>query len=204
VYVCVGGRCLSGGSLGLQTQRLVREYDLARQTHTRTLRPNVRWISSAAVHPSGLALVVGSYDRRVAWLDPALAGDGGGVGTGGPTQTLRFHREAVRAVAFHARAPLFATAADDGTVHVFHGKVTDAEALEGPSIVPLKVLRGHAITDGLGTQSHAEEHASLRARWAAYVGRGLRRRAGVLDCVFHPTQPWLVSAGADGTARLYT
>ena len=27
---------------------------------------------------------------------------------------------------------------------------------------------------------------------------------GVLDCVFHPSQPWLFSAGTDHTIRLYT
>jgi WD40 repeat protein len=25
---------------------------------------------------------------------------------------------------------------------------------------------------------------------------------GVIDCVFHPTQPWVFSSGADGTIRL--
>jgi ribosome biogenesis protein ERB1 len=26
---------------------------------------------------------------------------------------------------------------------------------------------------------------------------------GVIDCVFHPTQPWLFSAGADKTIMLF-
>lgn len=26
---------------------------------------------------------------------------------------------------------------------------------------------------------------------------------GVLDCVFHPTQPWLFTAGADGIVNLF-
>ncbi|KAJ2680163.1 Ribosome biogenesis protein 1, partial [Coemansia sp. RSA 1285] len=47
---------------------------------------------------------------------------------------------------------------------------------QNPLIVPLKILRGHEI------------HSSL----------------GVLDCVFHPVQPWLLSSGADGTIRLWT
>ena len=38
-----------------------------------------------------------------------------------------------------------------------------------------QILRGHSTKDGLN----------------------------VLDCVFHPRQPWLATAGADGTARLY-
>ena len=27
---------------------------------------------------------------------------------------------------------------------------------------------------------------------------------GVLDCVFHPSQPWLFTAGADATVRLFS
>lgn len=42
-------------------------------------------------------------------------------------------------------------------------------------IVPLKILRGHEIKDDLG----------------------------VLDTQFHPTQPWIITAGADHTIRMY-
>jgi ribosome biogenesis protein ERB1 len=41
--------------------------------------------------------------------------------------------------------------------------------------VPVKVLRGHAVTD----------------------------HAGVLDVAFHPTQPWVFTAGGDGEALLW-
>lgn len=40
-----------------------------------------------------------------------------------PYQTLRLHGKAVRAVAFHPRYPLFATAGDDPYVVVSHGMV---------------------------------------------------------------------------------
>jgi ribosome biogenesis protein ERB1 len=43
-------------------------------------------------------------------------------------------------------------------------------------IVPVKVLKGHKSSSGLG----------------------------VLHSVFHPTQPWLFTAGADGRILLYT
>jgi ribosome biogenesis protein ERB1 len=52
-----------------------------------------------------------------------------------------------------------------------------SDLMQNPLIVPVKILRGHT------------QDAS-----------GL----GVLDVCFHPTQPWLFSAGADGTARLFT
>ncbi|XP_052060080.1 ribosome biogenesis protein bop1-like [Mytilus californianus] len=92
-----------------------------------------------------------------------------------PYQTLRHHKKAIRQVSFHKRYPLFASASDDGTVIVCHGMVYN-DLLQNPLIVPVKVLHGHKITKDLG----------------------------VIDCEFHPTQPWVFSSGADGTIRLYT
>ncbi|NWX94638.1 BOP1 protein, partial [Nothoprocta pentlandii] len=92
-----------------------------------------------------------------------------------PYQLLRHHKKALRSVAFHKRYPLFASASDDGTVIVCHGMVYN-DLLQNPLLVPVKVLKGHAPTWDLG----------------------------VLDVLFHPTQPWVFSAGADGTVRLYT
>ena len=43
-----------------------------------------------------------------------------------PYRSLRYHGQAVRGVAFHARHPLFASASDDGAAHVFHGMVYQA------------------------------------------------------------------------------
>ena len=48
--------------------------------------------------------------------------------------------------------------------------------MTNPLIVPVKILRGHTVV--------ASE--------------------GVLDVAFHPTQPWLFTAGADSTINLYT
>jgi WD40 repeat protein len=96
-----------------------------------------------------------------------------------PFKTLKYHDKGVRRAIFHRSSPLMATASDDGTLHVFHARVFDGpedEFGKNPLIVPLKVLRGHAKTsEGLG----------------------------VLDAVFHPTQPWLFSCGADGTIKLW-
>jgi ribosome biogenesis protein ERB1 len=51
----------------------------------------------------------------VAWYDTELSTK--------PYRALRYHQGAVRAVAFHRSYPLFASASDDGSVHVFHGMV---------------------------------------------------------------------------------
>jgi len=92
-----------------------------------------------------------------------------------PYKNLRYHRESIRSVVFHKRYPLFASCSDDLKLHVFHGMVY-SDLLKNAMIVPLKQLKGHKLKDDLG----------------------------ILDCIFHPVQPWLFSAGADGTVRLFT
>ncbi|RMY78934.1 hypothetical protein D0864_09190 [Hortaea werneckii] len=92
-----------------------------------------------------------------------------------PYKTLRYHSKAIRSVAFHPKLPLFADASDDGSLQVFHGKVV-GDSLENATVVPLKVLRGHRVVKELG----------------------------VLDVVWHPREAWCVSAGADGSLRVWT
>lgn len=86
----------------------------------------------------------------------------------------RYHTRALRSVAFHPTLPLFASASDDGTIQIFHATVY-ADLMQNPLIVPLKILRGHRITEGLG----------------------------VLDIRWHPEKPWLVSSASDGEVRLW-
>jgi ribosome biogenesis protein ERB1 len=136
---------------------------------------------------------MGSYDRRLCWFDMDLSTS--------PYKTMRAHKYAVRSVAYHPRLPLFASASDDATIHVYHGRVYGrprqppfprraipasrlprsrvhlaADLLMNPLIVPLKILKVHKHHDHLG----------------------------VMSIVFHPTQPWLFSAGSDGEVHLLT
>lgn len=92
-----------------------------------------------------------------------------------PYKTLRYHSKAIRNVKFHPSLPLFVDGSDDGTLQVFHGKVV-GDSMENATVVPLKVLRGHRVV----------------------------RELGVLDVEWHPREAWCVSAGADGTLRLWT
>lgn len=93
-----------------------------------------------------------------------------------PYKTLRYHPKAIRQVRFHhGGLPLFADASDDGSIQIFHGKVV-GDLMENATIVPLKVLRGHQVKSELG----------------------------VLDIDWHPRSAWIVSAGADGTCRLWS
>ncbi|KAL5022280.1 hypothetical protein ScPMuIL_001435 [Solemya velum] len=153
--------------LFVATQRYVRIYNLLKQELSKKLMTNCKWVSSIAVHPGGDNVIVGSYDSRLSWFDLDLSTK--------PYQTLRHHKKALRQVCYHKRYPLFASASDDCTVIVCHGMVF-SDLLQNPQLVPVKVLKGHTQTKGLG----------------------------VLDCVFHPTQPWIFSSGSDGTIRLYT
>ena len=70
-----------------------------------------------------------------------------------PYKTLRFAERAVRDVAFHKGGiKCFASASDEGVVQVFWADVrTDGSVDVNPTIVPLKVLRGHRVVDSLGT-----------------------------------------------------
>jgi len=152
--------------LFVATQRHVYVYNLAKQALQKTLQAGSGPLSSLAVHPRGDNVLVGSGDKRIAWFDLDLGAR--------PYKAFASHGAGVTGVAFHERYPLFASASDDGTAHVFHGRVYD-DLNSNALIVPLKVLRGHEV----------------------------RAHAGVAAIAWHPQQPWLVTAGADGVARLW-
>lgn len=138
------------------------------------------------VHPSGDHLIVGGYDRKLCWFDLELSDK--------PYKILRYgfpaydslrqlnwkfffssyHTRAIRSLAFHPTYPLFASSSDDGAIQVFHSRVYN-DLMTDPLIVPLKILRGHFVKEGLGV---------LQVKWCA-------------------RQPWLVSGGADGTVGLW-
>ena len=151
--------------LFVATASHVRVYNLVKQALVKKLSHGPI-ISALAVHPTGDHVLVGGNDRKLAWFDLDLSTR--------PYKQLASHTAGVTSVAYHGRRPLFASASQDGTAHVFHGMVY-ADLLQNPLIVPLRVLRGH----------------------------GVKEQEGVLALAWHPTQPWLLTAGADGTARLY-
>ncbi|XP_020580483.1 ribosome biogenesis protein BOP1 homolog [Phalaenopsis equestris] len=91
-----------------------------------------------------------------------------------PYKILKTHPKDITNVAFHRSYPLFASSSEDCTAYVFHGTVY-SDLNQNPLIVPLEILRGHASS----------------------------KHGGVLDCAFHPRQPWLFTAGADSVIKLY-
>ena len=68
-----------------------------------------------------LLMSVETQDKRLAWYDLDLSTK--------PYRSLRYHEKALRGVAYHARHPLFASASDDGALHVFHGMVYQVRAV---------------------------------------------------------------------------
>ena len=90
------------------------------------------------------------------------------------THTHAYIQYIYRSVSIHKRLPLFATGGEDGMVYVFHGMVYN-DLMDNPLVVPLKRIHAHTCD---GTD-------------------------GVMDCSFHPTQPWLLTCGVDKTIRLF-
>jgi len=153
--------------LFVATQTSIRVYHLQKQELIKKLTSGVKWISSMDIHPQGDNVIIGSYDKRLCWFDNDLSTK--------PYKTLRHHKKAIRQVKFHPNYPLFASASDDGTVIICHGKVF-SDLMQNPLIVPVKIIRCHKPIGDFG----------------------------VTDCAFHPSQPWIFTAGADNTVKLCT
>ena len=68
-----------------------------------------------------------------------------------------------------------ASCSDDGKVNIFHTMVYD-DYTRNPLIVPVKRIEAHDVVGG----------------------------RGVLDAIFHPTQPWIFTAGADAMTVLFS
>ncbi|KAK2466502.1 hypothetical protein APHAL10511_002144 [Amanita phalloides] len=127
--------------LFVATQQYIRSYNLAEQKLIKTYMPGIKWISSMDIHPSGDHLIVGGYDRKLCWFDLELSDK--------PYKVLRYHAKAIRSLHFHPSYPLFASSSDDGSIQVFHSRVY-SDLMTDPLIVPLKILRGHHVREGLG------------------------------------------------------
>jgi ribosome biogenesis protein ERB1 len=149
------------------TMQHIRVYSLATRSIVQKLTPRVRWLSTLDIQPGGDNVLCGSYEKRLCWFDLDYGEK--------PYRVIRNHSMAVRKVCFHPRLPLFASAGDDGTVHVFHATVYD-DLGKDPLLVPLRILHGHQVS----------------------------QRLGVFDIAFHPRLPWLFSVGADGACHLWT
>lgn len=125
---------------------------------------------------SGNNLFVGGLDKVFSWIDMELSTK--------PWRTLKNHSAAVRSLSYHRRYPLLATASDDGTAIVYHARIPQ-DLMRENELVPVKRLFAHRPQKKKVKEE--KEQAKLT----------------ILDVMFHPTQPWLLTAGADGTIGLF-
>ncbi|KAK9725457.1 hypothetical protein RND81_05G145000 [Saponaria officinalis] len=91
-----------------------------------------------------------------------------------PYKKYKSHSKDITNVSFHRSYPLFASCSEDGQAYVYHGMVY-SDLNQDPLLVPLIKFLGHSSS----------------------------KERGVLDCKFHPRQPWLFTAGADSVIKLY-
>ncbi|CAI4221219.1 unnamed protein product [Auanema sp. JU1783] len=92
-----------------------------------------------------------------------------------PWKRLKHHSSAIRSVAYHKKYPLLASVSDDGTAMIYYARI-HTDLAKDNELYPVKRLYGHQQTNDLH----------------------------MLDCVWHPTQAWLLTAGADGKIGLFS
>jgi ribosome biogenesis protein ERB1 len=177
----------------VSSKRHIRVYNLAKQTLARKLQPGVQWISSFDCHPGGDNLLLGSFDRRVCWFDLDLSNR--------PYKTLKLGQQAVRSVAYSPKYPMFAAGNDHGQVQIFHGRVY-SDLMQNALIVPLKKLKGHKVVDGVGKRFCVHFFAVASGRFSQTIFP--LPLSGVMDVKWHPTQPWVITAGADKVIHLFS
>ena len=150
------------------------------------------------VHPSGDHVLMGSYDKRLCWFDMDLSTS--------PYKTLRAHQYAVRSVAYHPRLPLFASASDDATIHVYHGRVYGAQRRRLHRVCAVNIFCAqHALTVLLPVPPAADLLTNpLIVPLKILKVHKMHEHLGVMSIAFHPTQPWLFSSGSDGKVHLIT
>ncbi|KAI6217676.1 Ribosome biogenesis protein BOP1-like protein [Aphelenchoides fujianensis] len=156
------------------TMQYIRLYDLAKCTLLKKIFTGTKWLSSIQLDAHGNNLFVGGLDRVFSWIDLELSNK--------PWKTLRSHSAAVRALTYHRKFPLLATVSDDATAIVYHARCPQ-DFTEENELVPVKRLFGH---------KHQQEEVKKD-----------KEQLAMLSAVFHPTQPWLLTGGADGQIGLF-
>lgn len=142
------------------------------------------------LHPQGNNLFIGGLDKVFSWIDLELGAK--------PWRTLKNHTSAIRSLAVHNRYPLLATVSDDATAIVYHAKVSN-DLLHDNELIPVKRLFGHKckVQKALKEAKNNEDDKSEELIRPA-------DQLAILSVVFHPTQAWLLTAGADGQIGLFS
>lgn len=94
-----------------------------------------------------------------------------------PWKTFKHHTSGIRSVCHSNKHPLLATVGDDGQAVIYYTRIPQDVVAEN-EIIPVKRLFGHKKEDKSGLT--------------------------ILTSVWHTTQPWLITGGADGQIGLFT
>jgi ribosome biogenesis protein ERB1 len=146
------------------------------------------------LHPHGDNIFLGGLDRVFSWIDLELSSK--------PWKSLQNHSSAIRSLAYHNRYPLLATTGDDATVIVYHARVS-RDFTHDNELVPVKRLFGHK----LNAQKEFEDAKRAIAEKDAdstTTDKMTKPNLTILSVVFHPSQPWLITGGADGQIGLFS
>ncbi|EPY16367.1 ribosome biogenesis protein ERB1 [Strigomonas culicis] len=119
----------------LSTTNSVRCYNLLAHKLQKRFKAPGGITTCLSIHPEGDNFLVGDSTSHTAWYDCDFSEK--------PYKRMRSHKGVVNGVAFHPNTnayPLFASAASDGQVHVFHGMVYD-DYNKNALLVPVKILK---------------------------------------------------------------
>ncbi|OUS41777.1 NUC169 domain-domain-containing protein, partial [Ostreococcus tauri] len=125
------------------TSSHVRVFDVREQKLLYKLKPGNSAINNFSLDQRGETIAVCTSDCRVYLFEEAVSS---------PLKVIQLQSGSGLATSFHPRLPLFAVAATNGLVHVFHFKVNDL--IRDPTIVPLKLLKPRGA-DNTGVQTCA-------------------------------------------------
>jgi ribosome biogenesis protein ERB1 len=167
---------------------------------SRFLSPMIGWITCFDVHRSGLNLLVGGLEGKVAWYDIDLSHT--------PFKTFNYHRNkhCVRACAYHPHANyqhLWATTADDGKIYVFYCRMF-RDKFEDPILIPLKILSLNSNTGNIAvTNNNSKSGSDSKSKTKTKLKKKTYHHR-CLDLKWHVTQPWLFVACSDAVIRKYS
>lgn len=158
----------------------------------RKLYTGSKFVSCMQLHSQGNNLFVGGLDNVFSWIDLELSNK--------PWRTLKNHTSAIRSLAVHNRYPLLATVSDDATAIVYHAKVSN-DYLHDNELIPVKRLFGHKYKSQK-TLNETKKNENEKSANNEYMCSA--DQLAILSAIFHPTQAWLFTAGADGQIGLFS
>ncbi|KAH0996995.1 hypothetical protein GBA52_020859 [Prunus armeniaca] len=163
----------------IPTQEEINSYQLMyEEDHPKFIpkRGHEDAVTSVSVEASGQWIASGKTASSVSWLqDDKLEGIRLRHSKSKTVASVEWHRKKIIRVYDLVKEGKLVRKLEIGLREVSSIAVHPSDLNQNPLIVPLEILRGHSSTNG----------------------------RGVMDCKFHPRQPWLFSAGADSVVRLF-